>query len=102
MPPLASCRTRRRGLAAGRRLLAPFGREQAAGQFVDAYADMHATNAVPKWPRLTGKRAPATHNALAIETEPPQVSSLPVAQIQWHRTGEPRDAGLHGGNRSVL
>jgi hypothetical protein len=86
MPPLASCRTRRRGLAAGRRLLAPFGREQAAGQFVDAYADMHATNAVPKWLRLTGKRAPAMHNALAIETEPPQVSSLPVAQIQWHRT----------------
>jgi hypothetical protein len=30
-------------LAAGRRLLAPFGREPAAGQFADAYADMHAT-----------------------------------------------------------
>jgi 2-haloalkanoic acid dehalogenase type II len=29
-------------LAAGRRLLAPFGREPAAGQFADAYADMHA------------------------------------------------------------
>ena len=30
-------------LAAGRRLLAPFGREAAAGQFADTYADMHAT-----------------------------------------------------------
>ena len=30
-------------LAAGRRLLAPFGRESAAEQFADAYADMHAT-----------------------------------------------------------
>jgi HAD superfamily hydrolase (TIGR01493 family) len=34
---------RRSWLAAGRRLLAPFGRESAAGQFADAYADMHAT-----------------------------------------------------------
>jgi FMN phosphatase YigB (HAD superfamily) len=33
-------------LAAGRRLLAPFGRESAAGQFADAYADMHATAVV--------------------------------------------------------
>ena len=30
-------------IAAGRRLLAPFGRESAAGQFADAYADLHAT-----------------------------------------------------------
>jgi 2-haloalkanoic acid dehalogenase type II len=30
-------------LSAGRRLLAPFGREPAAEQFADAYADMHAT-----------------------------------------------------------
>jgi 2-haloalkanoic acid dehalogenase type II len=30
-------------LSAGRRLLAPFGRESAAEQFADAYADMHAT-----------------------------------------------------------
>ncbi len=30
-------------LAAGRRLLAPFGRASAAEQFADAYADMHAT-----------------------------------------------------------
>lgn len=30
-------------LAAGRRLLAPFGRESAAGQFADAYAQLHAT-----------------------------------------------------------
>ena len=29
-------------LAAGRRLLAPFGRESAAGQFAGAYADLHA------------------------------------------------------------
>jgi hypothetical protein len=68
--------------AAGRRLLARSGREPAAGQFAGAYADMHATNAVPKWPRSPGGQAPATHNDLAIETEPPQVSNLPVAQIQ--------------------
>ena len=30
-------------LSAGRRLLAPFGRESAAGQFAAAYADIHAT-----------------------------------------------------------
>ena len=30
-------------LAAGRRLLAPFGRQSAAGEFADAYADLHAT-----------------------------------------------------------
>lgn len=36
--------------------------------------------------RSSGKRAPASHKALAIETEPPQVSGLAVAQIQWHRT----------------
>jgi hypothetical protein len=29
-------------LAAGRRLLASFGRESAAGQFADAYADLRA------------------------------------------------------------
>ena len=29
-------------LSAGRRLLAPFGRQSAAGQFADAYADLHA------------------------------------------------------------
>jgi hypothetical protein len=39
-----------------------------------------------KWLRSTGKRTPATLKALATETEPPQVSGLPVAQIQWHRT----------------
>jgi 2-haloalkanoic acid dehalogenase type II len=33
-------------LAAGRRLLAPFGRESAAEQFAGAYADMHATAVV--------------------------------------------------------
>lgn len=30
-------------LSAGRRLLAPFGRQPAAGQFADAYADLHAS-----------------------------------------------------------
>jgi 2-haloalkanoic acid dehalogenase type II len=33
-------------LAAGRRLLAPFGRESAAGQFAGAYAALHATAAI--------------------------------------------------------
>lgn len=33
-------------LAAGRRLLAPFGRQSAAGEFADAYADLHATAAI--------------------------------------------------------
>ena len=33
---------RRSWLSAGRRLLAPFGRQSAAGQFADAYADLHA------------------------------------------------------------
>ena len=41
---------------------------------------------VPKWLRFTGKPASATLKALAAETEPPQVSSLVVAQIQWQRT----------------
>jgi len=36
------CPYRMSWLAAGRRLLAPFGRESAAGQFADAYADSHA------------------------------------------------------------
>jgi phosphoglycolate phosphatase-like HAD superfamily hydrolase len=31
---------------AGRRLLAPFGREQAGASFADAYADLHATAAM--------------------------------------------------------
>src|SRR6185437_355592 len=30
-------------LSAGRRLLAPFGRQSAAGQFADSYADLDAT-----------------------------------------------------------
>ena len=34
---------RKTWLSAGRRLLAPFGRESSAEQFADAYADMHAT-----------------------------------------------------------
>jgi putative hydrolase of the HAD superfamily len=33
-------------VSAGRRLLAPFGREQAGALFADAYADLHATAAM--------------------------------------------------------
>jgi len=47
-------------LAAGRRLLAPFGREPAAEQFAGAYADMHATAVVfPEVPDAL--RALASH-----------------------------------------
>jgi hypothetical protein len=35
------CAYRMSRLAAGRRLLAPSGRESAAGQFANAYADLH-------------------------------------------------------------
>ena len=41
---------------------------------------------VPKWLRFADKQAPATLKALAAETEPPQVSGLVVAQIQWQGT----------------
>jgi 2-haloalkanoic acid dehalogenase type II len=52
-------------LAAGRRLLAPFGREQAAGQFAGAYADMHATAVVfPEVPDAL--RALARHFRTAV------------------------------------
>lgn len=52
-------------LAAGRRLLAPFGRESAAGQFADAYADMHATAVVfPEVPDAL--RALARHVPAAV------------------------------------
>ena len=37
---------------------------------------------VPKWLGLPRRRAPAAAEIPAAETEPPQVSSLPVAQIQ--------------------
>jgi 2-haloacid dehalogenase len=47
-------------LAAGRRLLAPFGRQSAAGQFAGAYADLHATAVIfPEVPdalRALGRR----------------------------------------------
>jgi hypothetical protein len=49
MSPLAPVPYPTSWLAAGRRLLAPSGREPAAGQF----ADVHTTNAVPSWLRLT-------------------------------------------------
>jgi FMN phosphatase YigB (HAD superfamily) len=48
-------------LAAGRRLLAPFGRESAAGQFAGAYADLHARAVifpeVPDAPRALARHA---------------------------------------------
>jgi len=48
-------------LAVGRRLLAPFGRESAAEQFADAYADMHATAMVfPEVPDALRALAPAS------------------------------------------
>ena len=52
-------------LAAGRRLLAPFGRESAAGQFADAYADLHARAVIfPEVPDAV--RALARHARIAV------------------------------------
>lgn len=52
-------------LAAGRRLLAPFGREPAAGQFADAYADMHAAAVIfPEVPDVV--RALARHVRIGV------------------------------------
>ena len=52
-------------LAAGRRLLAPFGRESAAGQFAGAYADLHATAVIfPEVPDAL--RALARHVRIAV------------------------------------
>ena len=52
-------------LAAGRGLLAPFGRERAAGQFADAYADMHATAVI--FPEVPGSlRVLARHFPVAV------------------------------------
>jgi putative hydrolase of the HAD superfamily len=52
-------------LAAGRRLLAPFGRESAAGQFADAYAEMHAAALI--FPEVPGAvRALARHFPIAV------------------------------------
>jgi 2-haloalkanoic acid dehalogenase type II len=52
-------------LAAGRRLLAPFGRQSAAGQFADAYADLHATAAIfPEVPDMVQELA--RHVRLAV------------------------------------
>jgi 2-haloacid dehalogenase len=51
--------------AAGRRLLAPFGCESAAGQFADAYAEMHATAVIfPEVPDAV--RALARHFRMAV------------------------------------
>ncbi len=56
---------RRSWLAAGRRLLAPFGRESAAGQFADAYADMHAAAVVfPEVPDVV--RALSRHCRIGV------------------------------------
>src|SRR5579859_5906870 len=41
-----------------------------------------------KWLKFAGGRAPATAQGLATRSEPPQVSSLPVAQVRWHRTAD--------------
>ena len=52
-------------LAAGRRLLAPFGRESAAGQFAGAYADLHARAVIfPEVPDAV--RALARHVRIAV------------------------------------
>jgi 2-haloalkanoic acid dehalogenase type II len=52
-------------LAAGRRLLAPFGRESAAGQFAGVYADLHATAVIfPEVP--DAMRALARHARIAV------------------------------------
>lgn len=52
-------------LAAGRRLLAPFGRESAARQFADAHADMHATAVIfPEVPETV--RALARHVRIGV------------------------------------
>ena len=52
-------------LAAGRRLLSPFGRESAAGQFADAYAQMHATAVIfPEVPAAI--RALARHVRIGV------------------------------------
>lgn len=52
-------------LVAGRRLLAPFGCESAAGQFAGAYADLHATAVIfPEVPDVV--RALARHARMAV------------------------------------
>ena len=52
-------------LAAGRRLLAPFGRQSAAGQFAGAYADLHARAVIfPEVPDAV--RALARHARIAV------------------------------------
>jgi HAD superfamily hydrolase (TIGR01493 family) len=52
-------------LAAARRLLAPFGRESAAGQFAGAYADLHARAVIfPEVPDAV--RALARHVRMAV------------------------------------
>jgi len=58
-------RYRESWLAAGRALLAPFGREPAAGQFADAYAEMHAAAVIfPEVPDAL--RALARHFPIAV------------------------------------
>jgi putative hydrolase of the HAD superfamily len=52
-------------LSAGRQLLAPFGREPAAGQFAGAYADLHATAVIfPEVPDAV--RALARHFRIGV------------------------------------
>jgi hypothetical protein len=42
--------------------------------------------AVARWLRSSGRDATVQLRGVAAQSEPPQVSGLPVAQIQWHRT----------------
>jgi hypothetical protein len=58
---------------------------------------VRAVQSPANWLKSTGRRAPGTAQGLATETEPPQVSTLPVAQTRWHRT-----AGLGAGCRRAL
>jgi 2-haloalkanoic acid dehalogenase type II len=56
---------RKSWLSAGRRLLAPFGRESAAGQFANAYAEIHATAVIfPEVPDAV--RALARHFRVGV------------------------------------
>ena len=48
--------------------------------------DAPASRPSAKWLRFSGRPPPATLQGPATQTEPPQISSLPVAQIQWQRT----------------
>lgn len=50
------------------------------------------TGATPKCLTSIGRPAPANAQHLATQTKTPQVSSLPLPQILWHRTAGKRPA----------